>query len=160
MSRKIAVVGVGNILMRDEGIGVVLVNLLEKKKYTEEIDFIDAGTSFFNVVSGLRDYDKVVIIDTVCCGEAPGTVYRFEMSDIEDAGSNGMISLHDLGVIHSIKLEKLAGGFPEDIVFFGIEPKNIELTMEISDEIQEKIEQIIDKIISELKKEGIGVLMT
>ena len=160
MSKKIAVVGIGNILMGDEGIGVVVVNLLEKKKYTEEIDFIDAGTSFFYVAPSLKNYDKVVIIDTVCEGKAPGTVYRFEMNDIEKTENNGMLSLHDLGVMQSIKLEKLVGGFPEDVVFFGIEPKSIALSMELSDEIQEKVEEIIDKIINELREEGIGVLMT
>ncbi len=155
MSKKIVVVGVGNILMGDEGIGVVLVNLLEKNKYTEKIDFIDAGTSFFNVVSSLRNYDKVIIIDTVYGGKAPGTLYRFEINDIEETGINGMLSLHDFGVMQSIKLEKLVGGFPEDIVFFGIEPKSIDLSMELSDEVQEKVEQIINKIVCELKKEGV-----
>ncbi|HEB30821.1 hypothetical protein LCGC14_2911480 [marine sediment metagenome] len=160
MSKKIAVVGIGNILLGDEGIGVVLVNLLKKNKYTEKIDFIDAGTSFFNVVSGLRNYDKIIIIDTVFSGKAPGTVYRCEINDIEETGISGVLSLHDLGVMQSIKLEKLVGGFPEDIVFFGIEPKSIDLSMELSDEVHEKVEQIIDKIVNELKKEGVGILMT
>jgi hydrogenase maturation protease len=99
----------------------------------------------------------VIIIDTVFGGKAPGTVYRFEINEIEETGINGMLSLHDLGVMQSIKLEKLVGGFPEDVVFFGIEPKSIELSMELSGEIQEKVEQIIDKIINELRKEGIGI---
>jgi hydrogenase maturation protease len=160
LSKKIAVVGIGNTLMGDEGVGVVLVNLLEKKRYTEKIDFIDAGTSFFNIVSFLRKYDKVVIIDTVYGGKAPGSVYRFEINDIEEIDNNGMLSLHDFGVIQSIKLQKIAGGFPEDVVFFGVEPKRIELSLELSSEVQEKVDQIIDKILNELTKEGIGVLMT
>ena len=160
MPKKIVIVGVGNILMGDEGIGVVLVKLLEKNKYTEKIDFIDAGTSFFNVVSGLRNYDKVIIIDSVLGGKSPGTMYRFEISDIEETGINGMLSAHDLGVMQSIKLEKLVGDFPEDTVFFGIEPKSIDLSMELSDKVQEKVEQIIDKIVEELKKDGIRPLMT
>jgi hydrogenase maturation protease len=153
LSKKVAVVGVGNTLMVDEGVGVVILNLLEKTKFSEKIDFIDAGTSFFNIVSDLKEYDKVVIIDAVYGGRAPGTLYRFEMNEVEDFDVNGMLSLHDLGVTQSIKLEKLTGGFPEDVVFFGIEPKTVELSMELSDEVQDNVEKITDKIIDELMKD-------
>ncbi|MCK5568580.1 MAG: hydrogenase maturation protease [Spirochaetes bacterium] len=148
-------VGVGNILMGDEGVGIEVVNILEKKSYTGDIELIDAGTSFFNIVSDLRSFEKVIIIDAVNGGREAGTVYRFKPGDIEEAGSPVTISLHDFGVLESIKLERVLGKFPDEVVFFGIEPYKIELSMELSPQIKEKMNYIIAKVLDELKKEGI-----
>jgi len=65
------------------------------------------------------------------------------------------ISLHDFGVLESIKLERVLGKFPDEVVFFGIEPYKIELSMELSPQIKEKMNNIIAKVLDELKKEGI-----
>jgi len=81
--KKIAVIGVGNILMGDEGVGVEVVRRLERLKYLGDVELIDAGTAFLDVVLELRSFEKVIIIDAVHGGEAAGTVYRFTLDDVE-----------------------------------------------------------------------------
>ena len=158
MSKKnIAVVGVGNILMGDEGIGIKVLQDLEKKTYSQEVKFIDAGTAFFNVVSELRYLDKAIIIDAVHGGGKAGTVYRFKIDDMRGQ-SKPIISLHDFGVLESIQLEKVIAQLPDDIVFFGIEPENVTLSLELSPVVQGRVEYVVKKILEELHISGIDVL--
>ena len=138
--------------MADEGSGVRVIDELKKQGYEKEVDLIDAGTMFFNVVHDLESYDKIIIIDSVRGGSEPGTIYRFKLSDTEPERM-GSITVHDLGVVQSLKLHSINHRIPEEIIFFGIEPGKIELSMEISRVLAPAIERLVDKITEELKKD-------
>jgi len=150
MKKRVAVVGVGNILMGDEGAGVAVIGELASKTDPDVVELIDAGTAFLAVVQDLKDYEKIIIVDTARGGGPPGTVYRFGINDIR--GEETFISLHDIGVVDSLKLERLVGMVPEDIVFFGIEPERVELSMELSPAVKEKLEYAADRILEEIEQ--------
>ena len=150
--KKIAVVGVGNTLMADEGSGVRVIDELKRRGYEGEVDLIDAGTMFFNVVHELGSYDKLIIIDCIKGGGKPGTIYRFKLSDTEPERL-GTLTVHDLGVVQSLKLYSISHRIPEEIVLFGIEPSKIELSMEISRALEPAISRLVEKVTEELKKD-------
>jgi len=154
--RKVAVIGVGNLLMGDEGVGIAVVRRLEKVVISDELEIIDAGTSFFTMVSELRRFQKVIIVDAVHGREAPGSVYRFTMEDVEGK-KDSVLSLHDFGVFESIRLERLIAPMPEEIIFYGVEPLSVRLTMQLSPTLQEKVGYVVQKIIEELKESGICI---
>jgi len=151
--KKVAVVGVGNILMGDEGAGIEVIRELEKR--VRNVDIIDAGTAFFALVSDLCSFDKLIIVDAARGGEKPGTVYRFRLEDARSP--QPVISLHDMGVVEALKLESLTGRVPEEVVFYGIEPRRVEFTIGLSEIIREKIAYTADAIIRELSADGIQV---
>lgn len=158
MSRKrIAIVGVGNILLGDEGIGVRVLEELEKEKYSEKINFLDAGTAFFSIVSELRKVEKAIIIDAVHGGKKAGTVYRFNIDDIAGKG-NSIISLHDFGVIESVQLERVIAKLPDEIIFYGVEPQNVTPSLELSSVLQGKLKYVVQKIFEELRISGIRII--
>jgi hydrogenase maturation protease len=158
LSRKrIAIVGVGNILLGDEGIGVRVLEELEKEKYSEEINFLDAGTAFFSIVSELRNFEKAIIIDAVHGGRKAGTVYRFNIDDIVGKG-NSIISLHDFGVMESIQLERVIAKLPDEIIFYGVEPQNVTPSLELSSVLQGKLKYVVKKIFEELNISGIRII--
>ncbi len=148
---KTAIVGVGNILMGDEGFGVRVIQYLAKKDLPENISLIDAGTGFFNIASNLSKYEKVIIIDIARGGKAPGTIYRFTESDIKSDTAES-VSLHDFGVIESLKLERLVRKIPDNIIFYGIEPYKIELSMELSDFLKDKVSKVAEIVLKEAMK--------
>jgi hydrogenase maturation protease len=150
--KKIAVVGVGNTLMADEGTGARVIDELKKRGYEDKVDLIDAGTSFFNIVQDIASCDKLIIIDLVKGEGRPGTLYRFELKDTapEDPGS---FTVHDFGVVQSLTLYGINHRIPEEIVFFGIEPYRIELAMEISQVLEPAIDRLVTKVIEELNKD-------
>jgi len=154
MNKRIAVIGVGNILLGDEGAGVAVIDELDRRGRAgpgnESVELIDAGTAFLAIVHDLKNFDKLIIVDTVRGGKPPGTVYRFGMNDVRN--EDMLISLHDIGVVDSIRLERLVGRVPEDIIFYGIEPERIEPSLELSPAVGERIGYAADRIQEEIRE--------
>lgn len=150
--KRIAVVGVGNILMGDEGIGVKAVEELRKEKLPEGVELFDGGTAFHALVDDLIQFDKLIIVDAVLGGEPPGTIYRFELGELEGMISETSLSLHDVGVIEALMLERLTRRIPEEIVFIGMEPERIELSMELSPAMREKLPELVREILEEIRR--------
>jgi len=151
MPLKVAIVGIGNVLLKDEGIGVYLAQQLQKMTPPEGIDMevIDGGT-FPDILLTLKGVDKLIIIDAAKGGGEPGTVYRFHPKDVSK-GTQGIISLHQMGLPQTIKLMEHWGIKPHKTVIFGIEPKEIDWGLEPSLELKGKAPQIIQWIMEEVR---------
>ncbi|MFH1541005.1 MAG: HyaD/HybD family hydrogenase maturation endopeptidase [Elusimicrobiota bacterium] len=161
---KIAVVGFGNILMGDEGIGVHVIHELQKN-YTSyptsyTIELIDGGTSALDVILSLKDIDKLIIIDAIKNGSNPGDIYKFHLSQVNTVsqschdGIRGIqkSSLHDLNLIDALKIVEKLGTLPKEVIFIGVEPKKIEPNIELSEELKIKIPEITKTILYEVKQ--------
>jgi hydrogenase maturation protease len=148
MKKRIAIIGVGNQIMGDEGAGIETLRVLRQMGCPEGVELIEAGTAFFSIVSDLKDFEKLIIVDVVRGGKPPGTVYRFEMEDVK--GGDILVSLHDIGVIDSLKMESLVGKIPKEIVFFGIEPQKVELSTHLSEQINKRLAYLVHKILEEV----------
>ncbi len=145
---RFAVVGVGNLLLKDEGIGVHIAHALQQIDIPYNVKIIDGGTSL-DLPDCLENVDKLIIIDAVKTGGQPGTIYRFHPYDM-DIESEGIISLHELGLAQSLKMMRLIGNEPKETVIIGIEPKEIDWGTELSAELQQKIPEIINIVLGEI----------
>ena len=147
---RIVVLGIGNELLRDEGVGVHVARALEKKSPPEGIDFevIDGGTSpdAFNLPGTVS---KLIIVDAAKGEDEPGTVYRFAPEEIEP---QPMTSLHQLGVLESLKLMSLSGHKPGQTVIIGVEPKEIDWGTELSPELERRIPRIVEVVLEEVSR--------
>lgn len=155
---KTAVVGFGNILMGDEGVGVHIIHELQKKYLgvPDNLEFIDGGTSALDVVLSLNNVDKLVIVDAMQGNKKPGDTYEFNYSDVNKLfQSDSEISLHDLNIFESLKIAEKTKILPEKIIFIGIEPKEIVPKIELSKELKEKINNIIEIILGEVNNDSI-----
>jgi len=148
--RRIAVVGVGNILMGDEGIGVRVVEELCRKDLPERVELFDGGTAFHALAAQLESFDKLIVVDAVKGGKPPGTLYRFEAGELAETRRT-MLSLHDLGVVETLLIEQVLHRMPEEIVLIGAEPEAIELSMELSPCLQDKLPGLIEMVLKEIK---------
>ena len=148
--KKVAVIGVGNILMGDEGVGVRVVEELGRLELPEGVQLIDAGTAIHALMGRLSEFDKVVIVDAVKGGGAPGTIYRLALDEIESNPSQPF-SLHDLGVLETLRIERLIGDAPEEVVIVGIEPEKVAPSLELSPSLREKLPELIRAVLEELK---------
>ena len=147
---KVVVLGVGNLLLQDEGVGVHFVQALNKDDLDYvNLEIIDGGTSP-EIVSLVEGADKLIIIDAVKGGKEPGTIYRFGIDDV-NLDSPMRLSLHQMDVIDSLRMLNLLGSCPKTIVI-GIEPKTIDLGSELSPEIQSKIPEITRLVMKEIKE--------
>jgi hydrogenase maturation protease len=140
------VVGIGNILLRDEGIGCHVVHALEEIPIPG-VEIIDGGTCP-DVLQFLEGADKLVIVDAVKGGGTPGQIYRFHPEDIT-LEQKPLLSLHDMSLVDSLKLMQLWHNIGEAVII-GVEPRELNWGLELSPELREKMPQIIDAILSEL----------
>ncbi len=148
---RIAVIGVGNLLLKDEGIGVHIVHALQQIDIPHGIKIIDGGTSP-DLPYYLKGIDKLIIIDAVKAGSKPGTIYRFHPCDLT-LETKRIISLHELGLEQSLKIMSLMGSEPKEIVIIGIEPKEIDWGTEVSAELQQKIPEIVNFVLNEISSQ-------
>ena len=153
---KVAIVGVGNILLKDEGIGVRVVKQLENEyTFPPEIVLIDGGTDGPHLTSLMADFDKIIVIDAVEGGENPGTIYKFTLDQIS-FDTTTHLSIHQMGVLEALNQIKLLGKEPE-VIFIGIEPQDISpWGMKLSPAIEAKIPELIALVLEELAEHGIN----
>jgi len=147
---KIVILGLGNILFRDEGIGVHVINALDNKKLPSGVEIIDGGTASLDILSSLRDITKLIIVDAVKLNKAPATIYRFTPKDLTEHLSSRALSLHQISALDALSIAKKLNSLPPDIIIIGIEPKDMSLGLEISDTLKMKIPDIVNIVTKEI----------
>lgn len=158
-SGRILVLGLGNILLADEGVGVHVVQQLAEQALPANVEVMDGGTAALDVLLLARDVQKLVVIDALRAGKKPGTVYvarfaggqesRLEEHLARQGGSS--ISLHQIGLLDALSAAKRVSDGPEEIVIIGVEPAKIDCDLQLTDEIAHKVPQIINIVLKEIK---------
>ncbi len=148
---KIAVVGIGNLLMQDEGVGIHVINrLAEMKCLPEDVDLIDAGVNSYDMLDIFSTYDILILIDAMQAGGDPGTIYRAPLEELGLQPDSNITSLHEMHFIEAVSMAKLMGYEP-DILVFGIEPELVKLGMELTPGIQSKLPRVIELIQQDIE---------
>lgn len=150
------VVGLGNPLMADEGIGVVLVEELSKlaaagKLPAADVEYYDGGCGGMYLLHTIADRKKAILIDCCLMGTEPGTLRRFTPDDVASVKQMAHLSLHEVDILKVIELAKEIGSCPDDIVIFGIEPVAITQQMHLNEPLQSKIPDYISDIGAEIR---------
>jgi hydrogenase maturation protease len=145
---RIVVIGVGNLLLKDEGIGIHIIKSLQEFALPPDVRLIDGGTSP-DLIAYTRAGDKLIIVDAARAGGEPGTIYRFHPRDLA-AEKGALTSAHELGVEQNLKLMSLMGHEPRETVIIGIEPREIDWGMELSPELQQKMPEIVKLVLREI----------
>ncbi|MHC4855561.1 MAG: hydrogenase maturation protease [Planctomycetota bacterium] len=153
------VVGLGNPLMADEGIGVVLVEELSKlaaagKLPAADVEYYDGGCGGMYLLHTIADRKKAILIDCCLMGTEPGTLRRFTPDDVASVKQMAHLSLHEVDILKVIELAKEIGSCPDDIVIFGIEPVAITQQMHLNEPLQSKIPDYISDIGAEIRTQS------
>jgi hydrogenase maturation protease len=139
------ILGVGNILLKDEGIGCHVAQAL-KEIPLPDTEVIDGGTSPEVLLA--ENTDKLIVVDAAKVGGTPGEVYRFELDDIA-LGQQPFLSLHQMTLVANLLLTKAWRDIPETVII-AVEPKDIGWGLELSPELREKTPHIVQMILAEL----------
>ena len=142
---RTAIVGVGNSLMQDEGVGVHVIRALANLPLPDGVALIDAGTSS-DVAFDLGGYDRVIVVDAARGGEQPGTIYRFTEEAEPDAGE-GRQACHDVGFLQTLRA--VVRGDP-DVLILGVEPKEIDWGLDLSSVVRESVPRVVEIVKQEL----------
>ncbi len=147
--RNTVILGVGNLLLTDEGVGVHVANELMKMELPPGVTVVEGGTDGFRLLNVITDADRLIVVDAVKGGGAPGSIYRFEIEDAPSYPAAYKTSVHQIGILEVIHLSALVGKTPRTTII-GIEPKSLDMGMDLSPEIQAKIPRVIELVCSEI----------
>lgn len=155
MNEKILVIGLGSVLMQDEGIGVRAVEALESRyEIPENIEIMDGGTSAMDLLQPLRNRKNVIIVDAINTGAEPGTTIRIENKDIP-AFFQTKISNHQLALSDLLATLRLNDQEPENVVVLGLVPYHLENKLCLSEESMAKLDEMVAMTLNELRHHGI-----
>jgi len=148
------VLGVGNLLMSDEGVGVhVIQRLVAEYELPEKVQVLDGGTLGMDLLYYLEGVENLLLIDAVEARQEPGTLIRLE-DDQVPAFLSLKISPHQLGVPDMLAAAKLKDAYPQRIVLWGVQPKLLGIGLDLSPKVESLVDIIIEHILDQLQAWG------
>lgn len=153
---KILVCGLGNKLKRDDGLGPYVVEELEKHDLPGSVCLIDFGISGFKCALEIGDYDKVIFIDAIDAGKAPGEMYRIRLGreDLLESPSlsSFAVSLHESDLEKILATAALLDNYPGEVVIFGCQPADISFGLRLSRRVKRAAGNIVNLTLAEIEK--------
>lgn len=147
---RTVILGVGNILLQDEGIGVHVIRELQKKKLPPNVEAIDGATQGLDLLYVIEGADRLIIVDCLKTDEEkPGTIFRFKPEEVEGVGPEQKLSLHDVSLTDVLEIASFLGTKP-DTVIFGVEAKVIDWGLEPTPELKAKIPELVKLVLKEI----------
>lgn len=147
--RQILVLGVGNSLLMDEGIGIHTLRELELQKLPSNVRLHDGWVAGIDLLDVIQAADKLIIIDAVDAQSEPGAVFRFEPHEVAEMIQKHKSSLHQVDLFETLKIAKFLDKCPETVVI-GVQPKVIDWGLELTPELQAMIPKVIEIVWEEI----------
>ncbi len=149
---NITVLGLGNILLKDEGAGIRVIEYLKAEKSLPSfVRLIDGGTGGMGLIGFIEKADRLIIVDTVFGDGAPGDIYRFTFDSMPHQGKKAS-SLHDIGISGVFSLLDILNRKRPDTVIVGIEPGRVKygigLTLEVESAVPKAAKMVKDEIVT------------
>ena len=154
-SLNVLVLGLGNILLSDEGAGVRAVEELRKHyDLSDLVKIIDGGTMGLELLPYFEKRSHILIVDAVKSGNPPGTVTRIEDPP---AFLQEKTSPHQIGLPDVLRIAAITGSLPRNVILLGIEPKRLSTGLDLSAEVALNLNRLVEMVVAELDKIGIKV---
>lgn len=152
---EVTILGIGNIILRDEGFGVRVAEYLDKHyEFPESVQIVDGGTLGIELTQYVTGTEKLLVIDSINGGAEPGTTFRFHNDDVMEHFQD-KLSAHEVGIQDVLGLLTVTGHKIPDVVVIGAQPYDVEAGVELSDGMMELLPQMVEQALSELKNWGI-----
>lgn len=148
--KRVLILGLGNPLLGDEGIGVRVVEELKGLELPDGVAVIEGGTAGLGLIALMEGYQRVIIVDAADMGYPPGSVRRFTPAEVEFEKVEAPLSLHQVGLAEVLALAEALQVAPAGLVIVGIQPGRLEIADRLSAEVEGAIPRAVELILSEL----------
>ena len=150
-TKEITVLGIGNIILSDEGFGVKVVeNLQSRFNFPENVQLIDGGTLGIELTQFITGTQKLLIIDSINGGKSAGTIYHLTGEQIKSHFSE-KLSAHEVGIQEVLTMLDLTGKAIPEVVVIGAQPFSLEAGVELTPQMQTLLPKITDMALDILK---------
>ena len=149
--KQITVLGVGNILMQDEGFGVrVVEHLLSHYSFPPNVQVLDGGTLGMELLRFLVGTDNLILIDAVSGQLPPGSFYQFQNDDVK-AYFKEKVSMHELGIQDVLAIMEVLEKPAKEIMIMGVQPSAIDIGLELTPIVAETMANVVKEVLHVLK---------
>ena len=168
MDKKVAVMGVGNVLLKDEGIGARVVEEIRASyRFDKRVRLVDGGTGGYSLIYQIKDSDFLIMVDAVDIGVKPGSIVKYKLDGSHATGFYGggpespeHLSPHQIGILDVINISRTLYGHPEVVKIIGIQPLDMSFSsdLEVTPEIRSIIPKVVSHVLKEINALGVSCL--
>ena len=152
--RSLLILGLGNILCQDDGVGVLAVHtLVQRYGETPGVRILDGGTLGLSLLSHMQDSELVILVDAIEADEPPGTLIRLDGDEVEPAVRH-RLSVHQVGVADLLDALRLLGATPPRLILLGLVPTETNLGLGLTPEVQDGMPELIAAVADEAASLG------
>lgn len=151
---SILVLGLGNLVMTDDSLGCRVAEILTQRfDFPEQVEILDGGTLGLDLLPRLEGIEKLLVIDALEMGAAPGAVFRLTGDEVPRAFAN-KLSVHQMGLQDLLSVSELQGHLPPELVVWGAQAESIEMGTELSEAMSMALNDIVDAVVRQLADWG------
>ena len=152
--KSILVLGVGNVLLKDEGVGVRVIERLQSRyRFSPNVELMDGGTLGLRLLDPISACDHVIVVDAVQNGQVPGTLYRLPAEELQKRATFKN-SLHQLDLVETLAYAEVLGHRPTALII-GIEPADINpWGTELTEVVRDRFDELCSKVLLEIELAG------
>ena len=147
MSKKTLVLGIGNLLLGDEGVGVHAARALLREDCPRDVEILEIGTAILDALPALEKADRVIVLDAMKYDGNPGTVYRIPLGRCK--GSRCIASMHGFDIFRVLALTGREA--PPEVLVFGVEPLHVGWSMELSPQVANSLAFLLESVKKEME---------
>jgi len=149
--KRIVVLGVGNLLLGDEGIGIHAINELMKESFGDNVRIVDAGTAGIDLLFWLEDTDYAIIVDCVDADAEPGTIFRLPAEELILDAPGKIASLHEINLPEVLSTAKKLGRLPPTVIY-GVQGEKIDFCDRLSPQVKKALPRLLELIRQEIDR--------
>jgi hydrogenase maturation protease len=149
---RVVIIGVGNLLLRDEGVGVHVAQELQKRSLPCRVEVIDGGVAGMGLLDLFGGAQKLLLLDAAEMNLEPGAVVRFTPDDVRFQAGKVKLSAHDVGLLEVLELARALGQCPPEVIIIGIQPKEISWGMDLTPAVQAAVAKVVDLVLKEIDR--------
>lgn len=154
---KVLVLGIGNLLIGDEGVGCRTAEELSRRyTFPPTVECVDGGTAGFELLTMIDDKEHLILIDALKNDQPPGTVVLVEDEHVPQAFL-ARTTPHQLGICDVLAAAQLSDTMPKRLTLYGIEPKQLDVGIGLSPEVEAGMEKTIGAVVTQLRHFGYEV---
>jgi hydrogenase maturation protease len=144
------VIGLGNPLRGDDGVGVRVVEALRARSLSPDVEVIDGGTQGLGIIPLMEGRERLILIDAANISTAPGQFARFAPDDVRLPGNDRQLSVHSAGLREALQLAQALHVLPRDVIIFGVQPEQLDWDAGLSQAVEANLPPLIAAVAAEI----------
>jgi hydrogenase maturation protease len=145
------VIGLGNLLRGDDGVGVRVAQMLTEQVLPPGVEVIDGGTQGLGIVNLIEGRQRVIVVDAADVGQSPGQFVRFTLDEAHLLGDDQHLSIHAAGLRDALLLAQALKMLPDEVIILGVQPANFDWESTLSPQVEAILPDLIEAVLAELK---------